>query len=88
MRDVRTGDIHQVREWAASQTVTAGALVCARVVPAGNTTQIFGSVEPVGPHERDELIKLLDSEPGPLDLVAFLTRRFAPAALRDTEGMR
>ena len=36
MRDVRTGDVHQVRERMASQAFTAGALVCARVVPAGD----------------------------------------------------
>ncbi len=86
LRDVRTGDVHQVRERTASQVVTAGELVCARVVPAGDTTQIFGGMEPVALHERDELIALLDSEPDPLELVDFLTRRFAPPALQDTEG--
>ncbi|MGH3981224.1 MAG: SEC-C domain-containing protein, partial [Pseudonocardiaceae bacterium] len=86
MRDVRTGDVHQVRERTASQTVKRGVLVCARVVPAGDTTQIFGGIEPVALHERDELIALLDSGPDPLDLVDFLTRRFAPPALRDIEG--
>ncbi len=74
MRDVRTGDVHQVRERTASQMLKAGALVCARVVPAGDTTQIFGGIEPVAAHERDGLIALLDSEPDPLDLVGFLTR--------------
>ena len=74
MRDVRTGDVHQVRERTASQVLKAGALVCARVVPAGDTTQIFGGIEPVAAHERDGLIALLDSEPDPLDLVGFLTR--------------
>lgn len=86
MRDVRTGDVHQVRERTASRTVQAGALVCARVVPAGDTRQIFGGIEPVALHERDELIELLDSKPDPLDLVAFLTRRFAPPTLCNTEG--
>ncbi len=86
MRDVRTGDVHQVQERTASQIVKPGMLVCARVVPAGDTTQIFGGIEPVALHERDELITLLDSGPDPLDLVAFLTRRFAPPALRNTEG--
>ncbi|MGH3787783.1 MAG: SEC-C domain-containing protein, partial [Pseudonocardiaceae bacterium] len=86
MRDVRTGDVHQVRERTASQTLKTGALICARVVPAGDTTQIFGGIEPVALHERDELIALLDSGPDPLDLVAFLTRRFAPPALCNTEG--
>ena len=86
MLDVRTGEVHQVRERTASQAFTAGALVCARVVPAGDTTQIFGGIEPVAPHARDELIALLDSGPDPLDLVFFLTRRFAPPALENTEG--
>ncbi|MEO7193292.1 MAG: SEC-C metal-binding domain-containing protein [Pseudonocardiaceae bacterium] len=86
LRDVRTGEVHQVRERTASQTVKAGQLVCARVVPAGDTTQIFGGMEPVVLHERDKLIALLDSEPDFLDLVTFLTRRFAPPVLQNTEG--
>ncbi|MGH3856732.1 MAG: SEC-C metal-binding domain-containing protein [Pseudonocardiaceae bacterium] len=86
LRDVRTGDVHQVRERTASQTVKTGQLVCARVVPAGDTAQIFGGIEPVALHERDKLITLLDSEPDSLELVAFLTRRFAPPVLRNTEG--
>ncbi len=85
MRDVRTGDLHQVRERTASNTVQAGALVCARVVPAGDTTQIFGGMEPVALHQRDELIALLDAEPDPLELVDFLTRRLAPPALQNTD---
>ncbi|MGH3780656.1 MAG: YecA family protein [Pseudonocardiaceae bacterium] len=86
MRDVRTGDVHQVRERTASQALKAGALVCARVVPADDTTQVFGGIEPVALHERDELIALLDSGPDPLELVSFFTRRFAPLALHNTEG--
>lgn len=37
-------------------------------------------------HQRDQLIALLDSEPDPVELVAFLTRRFAPPVLTNTEG--
>jgi len=85
-RDVRTGDPHQVRERAASRYLTVGQLVCARIVPAGDTMQVFGGLEPVELHERDDLITLLDSEPGPLELVALLTRRFAPPVLANTEG--
>lgn len=48
--------------------------------------QIFGGLEPVGLHERDELIALLDSERDPVELVAFLSRRFAPPVLCNTEG--
>lgn len=83
---MRTGDVHQVRERTASRQLKVGALICTRIVPAGDTMQIFGGIEPVELHERDELISLLDSEPDPIDLVSFLTQRFAPPALRNTEG--
>lgn len=86
LRDVRTGDIHQVRERSASTQLRTGELVCARVVPTGDTMQIFGGIEPVGLAQRDELIALLDDEPDPVELVEFLTRRFAPATLCNTEG--
>ncbi len=86
MRDVRTGDRHEVREHTASRQLKVGDLVCARVVPAGDTMQVFGGVEPVGLHEREELVELLDSGPDPEDLVAALSRRFAPPVLQNTEG--
>ena len=53
VRDVRTGDTHELRERAASRHLKPGLLVCARVVPAGDTMQFFGGLEPVGLHERD-----------------------------------
>jgi tetratricopeptide (TPR) repeat protein len=86
LRDVRTGDVHEVRERTASATLKPGQLICARVVPAGETYQIFGGLEPVALHDRDGLIELLDSEPDPVELVAFLSRRFAPPTLVNTEG--
>jgi tetratricopeptide (TPR) repeat protein len=86
VRDVRTGDVHQVRERTASRQLTVGALICVRVVPAGDTMQIFGGIEPAALHQRDELIALLDSEPDPVELVSFLSRRLAPPALQNTEG--
>ena len=63
-----------------------GSLICARVVPAGDTMQFFGGLEPVALHERDRLIDLLDTEPDPVELVAYLSRRFAPPTLTNTEG--
>ena len=65
MRDVRTGDVHQVRGRAGSRQVKVGELYCARVVPAGDTMQIFGGMEPVAIGERDDLIALLDDDPDP-----------------------
>ena len=86
VRDVRTGDVHEVRECAGSRRVKVGQLYCARVVPAGDTMQIFGGIEPVSLGERDGLIALLDDDPDPVELVAFLSRRFAPPVLQNTEG--
>ncbi|MBP2324573.1 tetratricopeptide (TPR) repeat protein [Kibdelosporangium banguiense] len=86
VRDLRTGDVHVVQERSGSRQLKAGALICARVVPAGTTMQIFGGIEPVELQERDELMALLDAKPDPVDLVSFLSRRFAPPALHNTEG--
>jgi tetratricopeptide (TPR) repeat protein len=86
VRDVRTGDRHEVRERAGSGVVKPGQLICARAVPAGDTMQFFGGMEPVALHERDTLIALLDSEPDPVELVAHLSRRFAPPTLVNTDG--
>ena len=48
--------------------------------------QVFGGMEPVSLGERDDLIALLDDDPGPVELVAALSRRFAPPVLQNTEG--
>jgi tetratricopeptide (TPR) repeat protein len=86
VRDLRTGDVHRVRERSGSRQLKVGALICARVVPVGTTMQIFGGIEPVELRERDELVALLDAKPDPVDLVSFLTGRFAPPVLQNTEG--
>lgn len=85
-RDIRTGDRLDVRERTASRQLEPGMMLCGRLVPAGDTVQIFGGMEPVALHERDELIAVLDSELEPEELVAFLTRRFAPPVLLNTEN--
>ena len=86
VRDVRTGDMHEVHERTASRALEPGQLICARVVPAGDSMQFFGGVEPIALHERDKLIDLLDAGPDPVELMAELSRRFAPATLTNTEG--
>jgi hypothetical protein len=86
VRDLRTGDTHEVQEKSGSRQLKAGQLICARVLPAGDTMQLFGGMEPVALHERDALIELLDGEPDPVELVAFLSRRFAPPTMVNTEG--
>jgi tetratricopeptide (TPR) repeat protein len=86
VRDLRTGDRQDVQERTASRDLKIGMLICARILPAGDASQIFGGVEVIGLHERDELIDLLDTHPDPPELVAFLSRRLAPPQLQNTEG--
>lgn len=86
VRDVRTGDTHEVVERTASRQLQRGQLICTRAVPAGDSMVFFGGIEPVALHERDPLIELLDDEPDPVTLVAQLTLRFAPPRLVNTEG--
>jgi tetratricopeptide (TPR) repeat protein len=85
-RDVRTGDRIAVRERTASRALQVGQLICARLVPAGDTVQLFGGFEVVTLRERDDLIALLDDGPHPEELVALLSARFAPPQLSNTEG--
>jgi tetratricopeptide (TPR) repeat protein len=85
-RDLRTGDRLTVRERLGSRQLRPGMLLCARLVPAGDTTQCFGGLELVELFQREGLLALLDNEPSPEGLVAFLSARFAPPQLQNTEG--
>lgn len=86
VRDVRAGDSHQVADRMASRQLKVGHLVCTRLLPDGNTLRFLGGLKPVVLHQRNDLIELLDSEPGPEELVAFMSTRFAPPTLTNTEG--
>ncbi|MGW5153164.1 SEC-C metal-binding domain-containing protein [Rhodococcus koreensis] len=87
LRDVRTGDRLEVTEQTASRVLRAGDFFCARVVPAGTTTQIFEGIEPIAPGQRGRLIELLDSDAtDPEELVEFLSARFAPPRLVTPDG--
>lgn len=86
VRDLRTGDTHEVQERTASRQLKPGQLICAHVLPTGDTMQFFGGVEPVALHQRNHLLDVLDTEPDAATLVAELSRRFAPPMLVNTEG--
>jgi len=60
LRDLRTGDVLDVRERTFSTVATTGMLVCARAVPDGETHQLVGAVRPVPPGREAELVDLLD----------------------------
>jgi hypothetical protein len=81
--DVRTGDRHEVSDRVVSRVLMPGDLICARIVPAGQTRQGFGGIEPVDPAQRDELVALLNAGPGPFEVVGFLSARFARPHIDD-----
>jgi tetratricopeptide (TPR) repeat protein len=85
-RDIRTGDRVEVREGTTSHSLKVGELICARLVPAGDTIQIFGALEKITFRERDDLIALLDAGPEPEEVAALLSARYAPPQLQNTEG--
>lgn len=81
LRDLRTGDRRDIREVTASHQLHAGNLICARVVPAGDTWQIFGGIEPISQARRASLLAALDDETtDPAYLVEILSERFVPVA--------
>ncbi|MBS4727432.1 SEC-C domain-containing protein [Mycobacterium sp. SM1] len=84
VRDVRSGDRHEVRE--GGRGLRPGQLICARVLPTGDGERFVGGLEPVALHERDHLIDLLDAKADAVTLVATLSRRCTPPAFASTEG--
>ena len=87
VRDVRTGDRFDVQERLASRQLQPGMLIASRVLPVGDTWQFFGGVEPVGLHQRDEVLAVLDAdEPDPIAIVAVLSAGRGPILLQNTEG--
>jgi hypothetical protein len=86
-RDLRTGDVTNAADSVASQTLKPGHLVCCHLLPQPDGDHAIHSIDPVGLHERSELLQLLDEdEVDPELLVAFLSRHLAPPTLVNTEG--
>jgi hypothetical protein len=83
---VRTGDVHEIQERSASRLFEVGEFYCGRIVPAGDTMQIFGGMEPVALGQREEVIALLDEAVDPVELVSYLSLWLAPPRMANTEG--
>lgn len=83
VRDVRTGEVIEVTE--RGRALQPGQLICSRALPTGEGFAFFGGIDPVPPHERDELLALLDDEPDPVELVGFLSRWLAEPGLDDDQ---
>jgi hypothetical protein len=76
VRDLRTGDVLDVRERTFSRAAQQGSLLCARAVPDGRSHQFVGGLFPVPPGRERDLLDLLDDGDGfaLLEYVAALER--------------
>jgi len=73
IRDLRAGDVLEVRDRPAGPRLKPGQFICGRPLPDGESMQFFGGIEVVDAPRCDALIELLNSGPAPVDLVAFLS---------------
>jgi hypothetical protein len=76
VRDVRTGDVLDVRERTFSRAAQQGTLLCARAVPDGQSHQFVGALLTVPPGRERDMLDLLDDADGfaLLEYVAALER--------------
>lgn len=85
VRDLRTGDRHDVRERSFSRQTRSGALVCTRVVPDGESHQLIGGLFGVAPGTETGLLDLLDRRDG-YELLHRVSLLHRPPSLVTTDG--
>ena len=91
LRDIRTGDIHEVVERMGSRQAKVGDVLCTRLLDAGDASPaIFGGIEPVPDYLTAATLAMLDlqdrDEADPFRTVSVLSARFAPPTMRTAEG--
>lgn len=74
VHDLRRKVALELGRGALGAQLRVGQFLCGRALPVGDGLELVGAVVEVQPHHVDELIELLDSEPSPVELVAFFTR--------------
>ena len=85
VRDVRTGDVIDVRERTFSRTARKGSLLCARPVPDGRTHQFVGALFTVPPGRERSLLDVLDHGDG-MDLLAWVSALERPPVVVGPDG--
>ncbi|MDP9441271.1 MAG: DUF1841 family protein, partial [Actinomycetota bacterium] len=86
LRDVRTGDVMEVRERTGSTQVAVGDLLFAHVVPDGIGYQIVGGIITIPLRLRDPLIAALDGDAEGADIAELIARAWAPPEVVTMEG--
>lgn len=85
VRDLRSGDVVEVRERSFSRRARPGMLVCARAVPDGETNQFVGTVLNVPAGQEAHVLGLLD-EGDPVAIADWVALASRPPQLRAREG--
>lgn len=75
LRDVKSGETTRVVADDQGPELKVGGLYCARIVPAGDTMQIFSPMVPVPPKQLDHLKDVLSGQPSPVELIDALKHR-------------
>ena len=84
--DTCTGDVVDVKEQTASQTLHVGDYVFARLMEEGPWWAIESEILLVPLQYRATLIELLDEGGDPLDLAAWMGQMFGPITMVNYEG--
>ncbi|MGH9264113.1 MAG: YecA family protein [Acidimicrobiales bacterium] len=84
-RDLRTGDVIDVRERTFSREVRPESFVCGRAVPDGETYQFVGGLFPVAPGTEAAVLALCEAE-DPEALCDHVGSLYRPPMLRTREG--
>lgn len=85
VRDLRTGDVLEVRERSFSRQARRGALVCARAVPDGHSHQFIGGIFAVAPGRERHLLTLLDERDG-LGVLTYVAALHRPPVILGPDG--
>lgn len=85
VRDLRTGDMLDVRERAFSAQARPHQMVCGRAVPDGVSSQFIGGLFSVVPGTERDLLEILDEGDG-FELMAFVGSLERPPRLSTREG--
>ncbi|HYZ38055.1 MAG TPA: SEC-C metal-binding domain-containing protein [Pseudonocardiaceae bacterium] len=85
VRDLRTGDVLEVRERTFSKQARCGVLMCARAVPDGQSHQFIGGMFAVAPGRERDLLDLLDERDG-LALLAYVADLYRPPVIVGPDG--
>lgn len=86
LRDLRTGEVVDVREAKGSTQLAQGDLLFAHPVFDGVGYQFVGGVRPLPLSLRDSMLALLDEAPTGLEVAVLLGRCNQPPELRNMEG--